>query len=172
MPDVTLRPARTGEADALTHLMVRAKASHGYDAETMTIFAPALVVTPESIERNWILVACAERDGAFLGFAHVERRDDPPIAWLEDLFVDPDAQGRGVGTLLWEDVVARARALGATELRFDADPHATGFYERLGAVVVGSTPSALIPGRTIPRMRYDVAGREEGRRETDGSRFG
>jgi len=154
--DITLRPARPDDAPALTRLMVRAKASHGYDAETMVIFAPALILTPASIARNWVLVACAERDDALLGFAHVERRDNPAVAWLEDLFVDPDAQGQGVGTLLWAAVLDHARALGATELRFDADPHAAAFYARLGATVVGATPSTLIPGRTIPAMRYVI----------------
>ena len=154
---VALRPARPDEADALTHLMVRAKASHGYDAETMRLFAPSLVLTPGHIARDWVLVASAGDDGAVLGFAHVERRDDPAVAWLEDLFVDPDAQGRGVGTLLWRAALDHARALGAAELRFDADPHATAFYERLGADVVGETHSTLIPGRTLPLMRYRLS---------------
>lgn len=159
---VTLRPARPDEADTLTRLMVRAKASHGYDAETMRVFAPALTVTPEHIARNWVLVACAGREGAVLGFAHVERRDDPAVAWLEDLFVDPDAQGRGVGTSLWHAALDHTRALGAAELRFDADPHATDFYVRLGAAVVGFTPSTLLPGRTLPLMRYPLGRTEEG----------
>lgn len=161
MSDITLRSARSDEAAALTRLMVRAKASHGYDPETMRIFAPALTVTPEHIAHDWVLVACAEHDDTLLGFAHVEWRDDPVLAWLEDLFVDPDAQGRGIGTLLWEAVLDHARALAATELRFDADPHVTRFYERQGATVIGSTPSTLIPGRTMPLMRYDLTGRKE-----------
>ncbi len=151
-PPVTLRPAGPDEAGVLTDLMVRAKASHGYDAETMAAFAPALFVSEAHIARNCVVVA--ERGDILLGFAHVERRDDPAVAWLEDLFVDPAAQGRGIGTLLWESAVDHARALGATELRFDADPHATVFYERLGAAVVGATRSTLIPGRTMPLMRY------------------
>jgi len=133
---------------------LRAKASHGYDDETMRAFAPALAVTSESIERNWVLVA--ERDGIPLGFAHVERRDDPAIAWLEDLFVDPDSQRQGIGRLLWEAAFNHARTTGATEIRLDADPYATTFYERLGAVVVGAIPSTFIPGRTTPLMRYGL----------------
>ena len=152
MPDITLRPARPNEADALSRLEVRSKASHGYDAETMAVFAPVLVVTVDQIARDWVLVA--ERDGELLGFAHVERRDDLTVAWLEGLFIDPDAQGQGIGTLLWSAAIDHARGLDATELRFDADLHAVGFYERLGATVVGETPSTLIPGRTLPLMRY------------------
>lgn len=156
MPDIILRPAHPGEAPALTHLLVRAKAPHGYDAETMAAFAPALILTETHIARDWVQVACGDPDDAPLGFAHVERRDDPAVAWLEDLFVDPDAQGQGIGTLLWAAVLAHARATGVTELRFDADPHAEAFYARLGATTIGNTPSTLIPGRTTPLMRFVI----------------
>jgi GNAT superfamily N-acetyltransferase len=139
--------------------MVRAKASNGYDAETMAIFAPVLVVTPERIARDWVLVAT--RDDALLGFAGLDPVDADGIAWLEDLFVDPDAQGQGIGTRLWGAVLDHAYALGASELRFDADPHAVAFYERLGATVIGATPSTLIPGRTMPLMRYRIGGKQE-----------
>jgi len=64
MPNITLRSARPDEANALTRPMVRAKASHGYDAETMAAFAPALILTATHIACDWVHVACAERDGA------------------------------------------------------------------------------------------------------------
>ena len=43
--------------------------------------------------------------------------------------------------------------MGAAALEIDADPHAAGFYERMGAVRIGETPSSLIPGRSLPRLR-------------------
>ena len=43
-----------------------------------------------------------------------------------------------------------ARAIG-----LDADPHAVGFYEHMGAKVIGEAPSGSIPGRMLPRMEDD-----------------
>jgi hypothetical protein len=39
-------------------------------------------------------------------------------------------------------------------LEWDADPHAVGFYERMGATTVGWSDSPL--GRHLPRMRLTL----------------
>jgi hypothetical protein len=41
-------------------------------------------------------------------------------------------------------------------MELDADPNAVGFYERMGAEVVGETPSRIMPDRTLPRMRVTL----------------
>ncbi len=70
------------------------------------------------------------------------------------MWVEPDAMGNGHGRRLFEHAVAIARSLGATALELDADPNAVGFYERMGMERIGETPSTLIPGRALPRMRW------------------
>jgi hypothetical protein len=39
-------------------------------------------------------------------------------------------------------------------MEFESDPFAEGFYLKLGAECVGMSPSLLLPGRSIPLMRY------------------
>jgi GNAT superfamily N-acetyltransferase len=56
---------------------------------------------------------------------------------LEDLFVDPDWMGKGVGRDLVADVVAVARARRADRVNVTANRDALGFYERVGFVVDG-----------------------------------
>ena len=75
-----------------------------------------------------------------------------PVAELADLFVDPTAIGRGLGATLLADAVDRARALGVSRLVIDADPHAAGFYVRMGARRVGSVASSSVAGRELPRF--------------------
>lgn len=43
----------------------------------------------------------------------------------------------------------------AAQLWIDADPNARGFYEAMGAVLAGWTPSTP-PGRQLPRLRHDL----------------
>lgn len=50
----------------------------------------------------------------------------------------------------------RAAAAGMAALSVDADPHAEGFYLRMGAVRRGEAPSRSVPGRTLPLMAVDV----------------
>jgi ribosomal protein S18 acetylase RimI-like enzyme len=64
-------------------------------------------------------------------------------AWLEDLFVNPDARRAGAGRALVEACVERARVRGCRRIQLDANennPGAVALYESLGF-------SAMTPGR-------------------------
>ena len=146
-----IRRARPDEADALTALSHRSKASWGYPPALMRHFAEDLRITRRDVaeDETWVV----EEGGSVLGVCRLRRGE---TAILEDLWVDPSAMGRGVGRRLWEHVVVLARSTGARAIELDADPNATPFYERMGARVIGETPSSAIEGRTLPRMRCEV----------------
>ena len=143
--------ARPEEAAQLTALARRSKSHWGYEPALLELFASDLEVRPADIlaGETWLL----EHNGTALGFCRVIA-GDPAV--LADLWVDPPAIGLGRGRRLWEVAVMRARAHGAAALELDADPHAVGFYERMGARQVGETPSSVVPGRSLPRMRIDL----------------
>ncbi|KIF02393.1 hypothetical protein PL81_30200, partial [Streptomyces sp. RSD-27] len=136
------RPARPGEAAALTALVMRSKAHWGYGAEFLAACAAELRVREEELTARRIVVAENTR-GEVLGLASLEDGGDtggpdaggsPGTARLGLLFVEPSAIGRGIGRLLYLDAVRRAAALGFRRLVIDADPHAAGFYRAMGAV--------------------------------------
>ena len=62
--------------------------------------------------------------------------------------------GQGYGRCLFERAAAVARGWALGVMEFEADPHAEPFYLHLGAERVGVSPSAAIPGRAVPLMRY------------------
>ena len=80
-------------------------------------------------------------------------------AELEDLWIEPDVIGHGHGRALFEHAVDIARRAGAERLEWDADPYAQGFYEAMGGVEIGRSPSVIVPGRTLPRMRLELSAR-------------
>jgi ribosomal protein S18 acetylase RimI-like enzyme len=56
-------------------------------------------------------------------------------AWIEDVVVDEDARGQGVGAALTQEAVRRARAVGARTVDLTSRPTrqaANRLYERLG----------------------------------------
>ena len=77
------------------------------------------------------------------------------------LFVEPAVMGHGVGRALWTHALRRARVLRWPELLVEADPHALGFYEAMGATVVGERPSTVVPGRVLPLLRVTVTPPDE-----------
>jgi GNAT superfamily N-acetyltransferase len=152
-PTITLRPALVDEADALSALTRRSKQSHGYSDEFMDRFMSQgdMVITPESIAKNPVMVA--ELDGRVAGFAHLKPIDQPDAVCLEDLFIEPDAQGRGVGRVLFDWALAEAARRGFAWLEWESDPNAAGFYEKLGAEKIGESKSTVIEGRVLPLYR-------------------
>jgi GNAT superfamily N-acetyltransferase len=153
MQQMTVRPARTDEAAALSAMCKRAKAHWGYDAEFMALSDASLTIAPSLIETGRVLVA--ENGGQILGMASLEPLQDGAFDLLH-MFVEPSAIGTGVGRVLFGDIATLARKLGALRLSILADPHAEAFYLRMGAQRIGDAPSDAIPGRFLPLLTFDL----------------
>jgi GNAT superfamily N-acetyltransferase len=152
---IVIRRARPAEAQQLSDIAMAAKASWGYPASFMARCRAALAVDPASmVERQFHLAEDA--DGAILGFYGFE--PEPDGIGLSHLFVAPEAIGGGVGRRLWDHAVAEARRLGHSQLLVVSDPHAAGFYARMGAEPAGSAPSEIDPARPLPMYRLRLHG--------------
>lgn len=156
---VTLRRARPAETSALTDLALAAKAHWGYDDDFMAACCRAeLTVGPDDLEPQRLTVAVAdaaagEQLAGFYGLSG--SRDDD--AELSALFVTPAFMGQGVGRRLFDDAVRLAAQLGFARFRIEADPFAAAFYDQMGAVRTGATPSHSIAGRSLPLYRMDIS---------------
>ncbi|HEY8617139.1 GNAT family N-acetyltransferase [Phenylobacterium sp.] len=144
-----IRPAGMDELPALSALALRAKASWGYPPAFLEACRDELTLTPEKVAGWDIWVA--ELDGRPAGM--IALRMAGLDAELEDFFVEPELQARGVGSALMSTFLDAARARGAIAVALDADPHAEPIYARFGFTTVGRSPSGSIPGRWLPRMR-------------------
>ena len=144
-----LRRASDADADALSGLSFRSKASNGYDADFMSACRDELTVTPETIADGEVWVS--EANGKPVGFFNIRLEND--TAEVYSLYVDPDVKRSGVGRTLWAAVEERAVAMAAKAIELDADPSAVEFYTAMGCSVIGQAPSGSIPGRMLPRMR-------------------
>lgn len=149
-PPVTIRPARKHEAEVLTAIALASKAHWGYDAAFMEMCRLEMSVSPEDIEQQTVVVAQVGRETA--GFYGLEP-DGAGGGEVHKLFVGPKFIGHGIGRRQFEDLCLRASGEGMQALYLDSDPHALGFYERMGCAVIGEIPSGSIPGRMLPRMQ-------------------
>jgi GNAT superfamily N-acetyltransferase len=147
-----IRPARADEGERLRAVMRVAKAHWGYDPAVVETWVAGEDFSAARFERHEIVVA--ERDGAVVGWAALGPVEGGASV-LEDMWVVPEAMGAGLGRRLFEHAAARARTQGARELRWEADPNAVGFYERMGAAVVGETQTTW--ERSIPLMQLELA---------------
>ncbi|MEM7597486.1 MAG: GNAT family N-acetyltransferase [Pseudomonadota bacterium] len=152
----TLRPAREEELSALSALCLRSKAHWGYDEAFMAACVPVLTLGHDDLADGLLIVA--EAGGPPAGIAQLA--GPPGEMEIDRLFVDPPYIGTGLGRVLFEWCVATALARGESRLEIEADPDAAPFYEKMGAVKIGETPSGAIPGRMLPllELRISVAG--------------
>ncbi len=85
------------------------------------------------------------------------------VANLQLLHVFADYRRLGIGRLLCQAVLGRARKAGAGYFRVSAERSAVAFYERLGIRFLGRQKSGCslsigrISGETFRRLTYDLA---------------
>lgn len=147
-----IRPATPGDSQALTALAFRAKARWGYPAEWMDEWRAELTLGAGYLD-------------AHQGFVVVEKGTPIAVCILEDhgasfrlehFWVDPAAQGKGVGERLLRHVLDAARKQRGGPCDILADPHAEAFYVRYGARRIGTVPGPMPgePDRTLPLLRF------------------
>ena len=138
-------------AETLTEIAHAAKRDWGYPESWIAAWGDTLTMRPEFIAAN--IAYCAVNDDRIAGFYVLAQADDG--IQLDHLWILPSVMGRGIGRALFDHAAAEARTLGADLIRIEADPNAEGFYQRMGAVRVGTRVS-YIEGerRELPLLEY------------------
>jgi GNAT superfamily N-acetyltransferase len=151
MEGVRIRPAEPSEGERLRAIAIAAKAQWGYDEERVRESAARGDFSPQGLAAKVVFVA--DVDGQPVAWASLIAKGD--VAWLDDLWVEPDWMRRGIGSRLFRAAADRAAELGAKQLEWEAEPNAVGFYERMGARRVrDSGPSEW--GRILPIMAVSL----------------
>jgi hypothetical protein len=152
-----IRPARPTDGPAIIRL-VNGLASFeklpGPDAEAARrLVAAAFSETPP------FAVLVAEVDGTVQGYAlffyGYSTFRAAPTLWLEDLFVDPEVRGRGIGRALMRELARTAVAHGCARFEWsvlDWNENAQRFYQSVGATVLGEWLVCRVEGAALVRL--------------------
>lgn len=146
-----IRAARSEEAELLSELALRSKASWGYSQDVVASFQAELTLTAAELHDVFVV----EIGGTVAGFYSLQALS-AVRAELGHLFVEPATQRNGLGRLMIADALRRARARGFRSLEIQGDPHAAQFYQRVGAARVGERESASVPGRMLPLFEIAI----------------
>lgn len=149
---LSVRPAKLGDAEALTSIALLSKGSWGYPDEYLQLWKDELTITGAYIDAH--VVWCAEQGGTVVGFYSLTQVAEG--LELDFLYLLPDHMGQGVGSALLRHAMEHARAMGVQSLRIVSDPNAEGFYTKHGARRIGMMPSKP-DGRSIPLLRLQVS---------------
>jgi GNAT superfamily N-acetyltransferase len=153
-PAGTIRAAVSEDLPELRRIFRSASLSNPGDAPLLLARPDVLDFAGEGIVdgRTRVAVTGSAGDGAILGFATVTTIDVGESE-LDDLFVDPQWQRRGVARRLIDDAVQTLRVSGRHRLWVTGNPHASAFYAAVG--FVGSERVATELGEGL-RLHLDI----------------
>ncbi len=139
------------DAPNLLDIAVAAKAHWGYPDGWMAAWAQLLRLPPAYFTTNDVYKAMI--GPRIAGWYALIRRED--FGLLDHLWIQPAFMRQGIGRQLFLHAVERTRSQGLRRLELEADPHAVGFYEHMGAHVIGEAASDM--DRKIPVMSLDLS---------------
>jgi GNAT superfamily N-acetyltransferase len=155
-----IRRARTDEHHILTSLSFYSKRYWQYPESYYQIWKNELTITPGYIRIHEVYVY--EKQQQILAYYSLVRLTETLVTsgvrldagvWLEHMFVLPENIGHGIGRALFHHCRDLLAARDIHCLKILADPHARGFYEKMGCRIIDEYPST-IEGRTTPYLHY------------------
>lgn len=188
--DLPLRPAGPGDGAAIAAVQRRAWRA-GYRGLLSDAFLDDLDfsylgaywtgrATVSPTPRHRLIVAGARGEVHAVVDAGPARDDDGPVGpdglprtgEIRSLYVDPTAQGGGLGTALLDAATDALVAQASTELVLwvvEGNSRARGFYERRAWVDDGGRRATAVADGTLPEVRYRWSqGRASGAARLDG----
>ena len=145
-----VRSAVPADLPVLRDIFVRSSLSID-DSRELLLANPDALELPQGGLREGRMRVATTPEGRIVGFATWLRTGGS--LELEDLFVEPEWMGRGVGRELVLDAAAIAREQAVERLEVTANPPASGFYRKVGFVVDGAVTTRF--GSAV-RMHLDV----------------
>ncbi|PEX86543.1 GNAT family N-acetyltransferase [Bacillus cereus] len=145
-----IREALLSEANELSELALHSKATWDYSEEFILACKEDLTISGDYIKNNFVYVL--ENDNTKIGFFSFLRNDNA----LDFLYIHPRFKGKGYGKILWKFVIEQANELRIKSFTIDSDPNAKGYYLKMGAKLIGETPSTVFNDRLLPLLQYDV----------------
>ncbi|YAR63766.1 GNAT family N-acetyltransferase [Bacillus cytotoxicus] len=139
------------EANELSKLALLSKATWDYSTQFLATCKEDLTITEAYIKNNYVYVL--ENAGVTIGFFHLYVKIE--IFLIFSIYIRI-TRGKGMEKMLWKAVVEKAIELGITCFIIESDPNAKGYYMKMGAKLIGETPSTVLKGRSLPLLQYDV----------------
>jgi N-acetylglutamate synthase-like GNAT family acetyltransferase len=151
MSTFSVRDAAEGDEPALARIFRTASLSNAGDRDVLLAHPDALTLPDDVLASGRTRVA-TKTDGTVVGFARTQPTDRGVLE-LDDLFVDPDAMGRGVARQLILRIVTEAASEDVVRIDVTANCHARGFYRAVGFVTGAPVDTEFGPAQ---RMHLDV----------------
>ncbi|MBB5019967.1 ribosomal protein S18 acetylase RimI-like enzyme [Chitinivorax tropicus] len=149
-----IRPATPADATTFSEVAQAAKAHWGYPQQWLHVWRPQLTISAAQITQDcYHALQLGDQVIGLVGicFAHGQ-------ANLVDCWILPAYMGKGWGRLLIRAAAQSVQARGLTHVLIESDPYARGFYEHLGATLLGWVDRPVLGvDRKLPLLSLDLS---------------
>ena len=136
------------DAQDLTELTIRSKSYWNYSSKQIEAWREELSVSETYIvEKN---IYKLTENNTIIGYYSYYELNKSEVM-LENLFVEPQYIGKGIGKRLMSDFLNRLKNSDYKKALLDADPNAENFYAKLEFKVIGKRETS-IKNRFMPIM--------------------
>ena len=139
-----IRVALNSDLEFLNEIIKASKSYWGYDVDFMKKFMEKFALTSDYIGQKNTYVASLETNN--VGLYSFSRNKDNQLE-LDNFFLHPDYIGQGVGKIMWDHCVKSAKSYKDRFFLLWSDPHAEGFYFKMGCEKIGERKSPMMPNR-------------------------
>jgi GNAT superfamily N-acetyltransferase len=146
-----IRRADPSEFERLREIAIASKSYWGYEFERVRAWAASIDFSPQGLRGKELFVATV--NGRLAGWASLIPAG--AVAELDDLWIEPEAIGAGIGRRLFRHAAERATEIGCASMEWDAEPNAVGFYEKMGGRYLRESEAGEW-GRALPVMGIDL----------------
>ena len=140
------------DSSELSELTYKSKAHWGYSEKQMEKWRDDLQVSARYIENNEVfIIRKSDQIAGYYSFSKVS----VSTVKLDNIFIDPEYIGKGLGLTLMKDFLNSVKKLEVTTVTLDSDPNAEQFYQKFEFKTVGQLKSS-VPNRFLPIMELNL----------------
>ncbi len=150
--------------DQINGLLLLSKSYWGYDNEFLDCFMKKFGITTGYMMQHVLRLFYV--DDCLAGFFNFGFNAEN-LFELDNFFLHPHFIGKGLGRELWEACCQEARKQGKNEFIVWSEPHAEGFYLKMGCEKIGVRLSPMMPNRYPPVLRYKICDQFDERSEAN-----
>lgn len=155
MQDFHIKIALENDRTELTEIAFRAKRHLDYPEEWIKLWTDELTISAGYIQNNFVFKAIANPQNTIAGFCAIEHHRPEKKLEIAHVWVLPAFMGRNIGSQLIEFALNNLKSLPFNRIIVVADPHAKGFYEKLGFQFIREIES-IPKGRFLPVLEKEL----------------
>ncbi len=161
--NIAFERATPSQTDFLTKFGMDSSKTYAYWTVTERKARPIFQVRKEHFSSG---VVCVMKKGneiiGFFTLLAITNKRNSTLRYLDHLFIKPDYMRSGYGRKLFLEAIRVAKEeLHWEAVLFESDPHAAGFYSKMGAKKVGDNPCGLNPAYRSPVFVYTIMDNNE-----------